>query len=92
MTGADPDVTARLAKSLLGHPGRKARFLQGPLQDWFGDRNLELFPSGIEIHGIYLGNGWGPTLEIPEKDALGLRIATHSSGERYRNWNSNSGG
>ena len=43
MAGADPDVTARLAKSLLGHPGRKARFLQGPLQDWFGDRNLTLW-------------------------------------------------
>ena len=49
MAGADPDVTARLAKSLLGHPGRKARFLQGPLQDWFGDRNLKLFQLGIDL-------------------------------------------
>lgn len=49
VTGADPDVTARLAKSLLGHPGRKARFLQGPLQDLsdlIRELRMALFPPG----------------------------------------------
>lgn len=49
VAGADPDVTARLAKSLLGHPGRKARFLQGPLQDLndlIRELRMALFPPG----------------------------------------------
>lgn len=49
VAGADPDVTARLAKSLCGHPGRKARFLQGPLQDLndlIRELRTALFPPG----------------------------------------------
>jgi len=49
VAGADPDVTARLAKSLLGHPGRKAQFLQGPLQDLndlIRELRMALLPPG----------------------------------------------
>eukprot|EP00434_Breviolum_minutum_P012756 symbB.v1.2.011244.t2/scaffold751.1/size165343/15 len=49
VAGADSAITARLAKSLSGHPGRKARFLAGPLQelrDLIRELRMALFPGG----------------------------------------------